>query len=415
KQADSSPQMEAQVVVFVEALKQVRMGFFTADVWRSFAFVAAAGVLILLFGRKVIGKVVLITGIGVLMLLDQWTVDKRYVSNEKQRGRYLQWEDDSSADMPFQPDAADDAILKAEWNPAAEADLQAALERLKAKKQHESGRNKMVTPAENTLARYGSLRRNSHFRVWWLQNPFSDSRTSYFHKSVGGYHGAKLKRYQDLIEFHLMPARSHIGDLLQGRTSMQQMDSLLAKEGVVNMLNTRYIKYDDKAAPILNTNALGAAWFVDELRWVKNADEEITTLGTIDPARTVLVDERYRDGLGAAKAIADPSASVQLDEYRTNQITYTVRSAQGGVVVFSEIWYGSDWKASIDGQPADHVRADYVLRAMAVPAGEHKVVFKIESKAYTTSRPIMLGGSILVLLLVIGVVAMELRPAKAEA
>lgn len=111
KQADSSPQMEAQVVVFVDALKDVRVGMFTSDVWRSFAFVLAAGVLIYLFGRRVVGKVVLIAGIGVLMLLDQWTVDKRYINNDKERGRYVQWEDATNADMPFQPDAADDRSL----------------------------------------------------------------------------------------------------------------------------------------------------------------------------------------------------------------------------------------------------------------------------------------------------------------
>lgn len=412
KQADSSPQMEAQVVVFVDALKEVRTAIFTSDVWRSFAFVLAAGVLIYLFGRRIVGKVVLIAGMGVLMLLDQWTVDKRYINNDKERGRYVQWEDATSADMPFQPDGADDRILEQEWNPAAEADLKLSLERLKAKKQNEKGRNKMITPAEAKLARYGSLRRNSHFRVLSLQNPFNDSRTSYFHKSIGGYHGAKLKRYQELIDFHLMPARTRVGDLLQARTSVMEMDSLLAGEGVLNMLNMRYIKYDDKATPILNTNALGAGWFVDELRWVKNADEEITTLGEIDPARTVLVDERYRAALGDAKAVADPSASVELDSYRANELSYTVRSAQGGIAVFSEIWYGPDWKATIDGQPTEYVRADYVLRAMAVPAGEHKVVFKVESKAYNTSQPIALAGSVLVLLLVLGVGLMELRPSK---
>ena len=415
RQADSSPEMEAQVVVFVDALKQVRMGFFTSDVWRSFAFVIAGGALIFLFGRRIVGKVVLIAGIGVLMLLDQWTVDKRYISNAKERGRYLQWEDATAADMPFQADAADKRILDAEWNPAAEADLKLAIERVKEQKKDKSGRDKMVTPAETTLARFGSLRRNSHFRVWWLQNPFSDSRTSYFHKSLGGYHGAKLERYQEVIDFYLMPARARIGELLQGKTSVMQMDSLLAKEGVLNMLNARYIKYDDKATPILNTNALGAAWFVDELRWVKNADEEITALGTIDPARTVLIDERYRDAIGSAKATADPSSSVKLDSYRTNELTYTVRSGQGGVVVFSEIWYGPDWKASIDGQPVDYARADYILRALTGGQTPGGACAPTQDQAPTASKPIPLAGSLLVLLLVIGVVALELRPAKAEA
>jgi hypothetical protein len=147
---------------------------------------------------------------------------------------------------------------------------------------------------------------------------------------------------------------------------------------------------------------------VDEVRWVPNADTEITTVTAIDPARTAVVDERFRDVLGSPPA-PDPAASVELDRYATNHLTYTARSESGGVVVFSEIWYGPDWQAYIDGVPVPHARANYVLRALAVPAGEHTVEFRVESRAYDTSRPIMLASSGALLLLVLLMLGMELK------
>jgi hypothetical protein len=362
----------------------------------------------------VVGRTVLLAGLGLLVLVDLWVVDKRYLHNDKDRGRYLMWEDAATAALPFTPNAADMAILESEWSPEAEADQKQAMDRLKQHKQQESGRNKVVSKNEELVTRFGSLRRHAQYRVMWLANPFNDARVSYFHRSVGGYHGAKLKRYQELIEFHLAPARSRVVELLQSGTSVPVMDSLMAREGVLNMLNVRYLIYSDERPPIRNTNALGDGWFVEELRWVKNADEEISALGTIDPARTALVDERYKADLGDLQVRPDPSASVTLDSYRTNELSYTVRSANGGLAVFSEVWYGPDWTATIDGKEVPHVRADYVLRALAVPAGEHKVVFKVKGRAYNASQPIAMAGSLLVLLLVLGSLWMELRPAKAE-
>lgn len=408
QQAESSPEMEDQVMSFVGALKEVRIGFFTADVWRSFAFVLAGGALLFLFGRRKVGRGVLLAGMGALILLDLWTVDKRYLNNEKARGRYAQWEDAAAHDLPFKPDAADKAILEAEWGPEAEADQKLAMERLRAN--NSGGAKGRVSAEAELVQRFSSLRPHADYRVFWLGNPFSDARTSYFHRSLGGYHGAKLKRYQELIEFHLGPARNRVSEMLSKPVSIPQIDSLLAREGVLNMLNTRYLIYSPERPPLRNVNALGAGWFVDEVRWAKDADEEITTLGTIDPATTAVVDERYRAALGDAKA-ADPSASVELTSYRTNELTYTVRSATGGVVVFSEIWYGPDWKASIDGAPAEHVRADYVLRAMAVPAGTHTVVFKIESRPYHASAPVAMASSGIVLLLALGLLLFEARRA----
>ncbi len=262
--------------------------------------------------------------------------------------------------------------------------------------------------------RFASLRRTTQHRTFLLGNPFNDARTSYFHKSLGGYHGAKLKRYQELIEFHLSSAASRVIGQLQSGISIPAMDSILAQEHVLNMLNTRYLIYSPDRPPIVNLNALGAGWFVDEVKWVKNADQEIMELGSIDPAHTALIDERYRAGISSTSALPDPSASVELTSYETNELTYKVRSQQGGLVVFSEIWYGPDWHATIDGQPAEYVRANYVLRAMTVPAGEHTVVFSVDSKSFNASRPVAMASSALVILLVLGALFMEIRAARSK-
>jgi hypothetical protein len=399
-QQAEDPQSEAMVMSFVEELKSVRIGMFRADVMRSFAFVLGAGVLVFLFGRKKIGKAVLLGGIGALILLDQWTVDKRYMNNERERGRYVHWVDDALQQNPYTANAADKAILEAEWTPAAQADHEVNMARLKEERQKEDGLNKIIKPEEEITARFASLRRHGGYRVLGLNNPFNDTRISYFHKSIGGYHGAKLERYQELIDFYIAPElQAVIGAFGPGAT-MQTFDSVLAHQPVLNMLNTKYIIYADDKAPILNTNALGSAWFVDEVKEVKDANEEITMLGTIDPAKTAVVDARYyKEVANAAKP--DPTASVKLNGYRSNDLSYTVRSANGGVVVFSEIWYGPDWVAEIDGKPAPYVRADYVLRAMQVPAGEHTVRFHIVSKPYEVGGRIASISSFLLLLLVL--------------
>jgi hypothetical protein len=401
---------EAQVQAFVDDLRQLRVDVFRADVWRSLAFVVAGLALLWLHGRGKVGRAVVVGAMGLLVLVDLWVVDKRYVNNDKERGRYLSWEDERASRLPFKPTEADKAILQAEWSPAADAIFQELLAKTKAARAGEKGRDRMVGKDEEELLRFAALRRAKDHRVLTLADPFNDSKISYFHKSVGGYHGAKLKRYQELIEFHLSPAMQRVITALQTGTSIPAMDSLLAREGVLNMLNTRHLIYSNERAPITNTNALGSAWFVDELRWMKNADEEITTLGTIDPARTALVDERQRELVGSAQAVADPSASIELEQYATNELRYRSRSAQGGIAVLSAIWYGPDWQAYIDGKPAPHFRANYVLRGIALPAGEHEVVFKLESRSYRTGQTVSMAASIAVLLLALGALFRRLRP-----
>lgn len=406
---DSGAAPEAEVRALVEGIKDHRAGVLAADAWRSIGFIVAGGALLLLFGRGRVPKAAVAGGLGLLILADQWTVDKRYVNNGKERGRYLAWEDAKANRFPFKPNAADLAILEQEWSPQAEAWHKEALAR--AKSRRDGG--PVISKDEEQVLRFAALRRASDYRVLWMGNPFNDSRVSYFHKSVGGYHGAKLERYQELIDFHLRPAIQRIGGLFGPGATMERIDSALAREGALNMLNTRYLILSNDRPPLRNPHALGSAWFVDELRWVKDADEEVVALGGIDPARTALVDERFKEAIGEAAPEADTTAAATLDAYATDRLEYTVRSAKGGLVVFSAIWYGPDWTASIDGQDAPHARADYVLRALRVPAGEHKVAFRIEGRTRAAAQPIMLGASVLVLLLAMGAVGMELRRALA--
>ncbi|MCB9170935.1 MAG: hypothetical protein H6594_11345 [Flavobacteriales bacterium] len=410
----SDPKIEAQVVAFVQALKDVRASILTADALRSMFFIAAAGALVFLFGRRRIKATPFLLGLSVLVLIDLWTVDKRMVNNEKERGHYVQWETDADVAVPFKPNAADMAILNNEETAASKADLEQSIERTKTEKAGAKGRDRLLTDDERTMLRFGSLRRTTHFRVLTLNNPFNDARTSFFHKSIGGYHGAKLKRYQELIAFHLAPEVTAINAALKAGTDAQALNDLLAKQPVINMLNTRYLIYADDRPPVRDLNAAGVGWFVDQVKWVKDADAEIMALEGFDPLRTAVVDERYRSAL-SGDAAPDPSASVELKNYKTDEMTYTVRSSNGGVVVFSEIWYGPDWQATIDGRPADHVRADYVLRAMHVPAGEHEVVFRIASTPYRVGSKVMLAGSALLILLVLGVLVMEFRRPREEA
>lgn len=400
------------VQLYIDSLKQLRTGVLSADAWRSLLFLVAGAALVFAFGKRKIGKAALLGGIGALVLIDLWTVDRRYVNNERgSNGQYLSWEDQQSNAYPFKPQPVDLAILQDESNAATEADAMQALARLKAGKSKLSGSQRLVTKEEEMIARFGSLRRTTDFRVLGLRNPFQDTRVSYFHKSLGGYHGAKLERYQELIDFQLAPEIGTIINALQDARSMQHLDSVLAQQPVLNMLNTKYIIYADDKPPIPNRHALGSAWFVDQVKEAKDADDEITGLGKIDPRHTALVDARYYAGVADA-ARPDSTASVKLNGYRSNDMDYTVKSANGGVVVFSEIWYGPDWVAEIDGKPAPYVRADYVLRAMKVPAGEHTVRFHIVSKPFTIGGRIASVSSFVLLLLVLLALGFEWKRSR---
>lgn len=400
QQMEQAPEQAAQIQTLIDALKDVRAGIFSADALRSLVFVLMAGAMLFIFLRAKMSIYALIGGLGLLVLVDQIGVDKRYLNNEKQGGRYLAWTDKNTNANPFTPTQADLAILQNE-GPAAQASIDEAMQALEARKQKAKGLEKRTTDKERQVAQFSGLNAGSNYRVLDLANPFNDSRTSYFHKSIGGYHGAKMKRYQELIEFHLTDARANIISALQEGGSMEIINDALQQEKVLNMMNTRYIVYNQGAAPITNINAMGNAWPVSEVRMVANADEEIMALGEIDPATTALVDQRY-SSLIPSDLENDAAGTVDLKSYAPNQLIYRSKLGGQSVVVFSEIFYDKDWQAYIDDQPVEHFRVDYVLRGLVVPAGEHQIEFKVEAKTFQLGSTISLVGSISVLLLVLG-------------
>jgi len=296
-----SAQLPASVM---DAIVADRASLFVSDSWRSFAFVAAAALLLWLFLEKKVSRAAMIAILGVLVLADMWPVDKRYFNDS-----YFQLPRNTQSSFAEQP-----------W--------------------------------ESVILQDPDL----HFRVMNLTtNTFNDARTSYRLKSVGGYHAAKLRRYQDLIDEHL--SKYHLS--------------------AINMLNTKYliVPEDGKAVVQRNPGAMGNAWFVGELRVVDGARAEIDALDRVDLSNTAVLDRTFEAFATNPEPGIAPDAEVHLTAFTPKQLDYDYQSSQPGTLVFSEIYYPYGWKASIDGAPVEHFRVDYTLRALNVPAGSHHITF----------------------------------------
>ncbi len=342
---------------FVNALRADRLMLLRRDAFRSMIFITlAAGILYLYLKQKIVANY-LILGMGLLILVDMWPIAKRYLNN-------------------------DNFVSKREYkNPITK------------------------TKADDFILRD----KDPDFRVLNLTvSPFMDAKTSYFHKSIGGYHGAKMRRYQELIDYEIMPEiQLIIGALQQGQISMT--DSVLRKCNALNMLNTRYMIYNTEATPLINNYASGNAWFVSEILQVENSDEEIAKLGSIDITSQVLVDARYKDLANLSSMKHDSASNIKLLSYAPNKLTYHSSSSISQIAVFSEIYYPKGWNAYIDGEKTDHFRANYVLRAMVIPEGSHDIEFRFEPKSFYAGNKIAYASSGLLILLLLGVVVLEVK------
>ncbi|MBR0254870.1 MAG: YfhO family protein [Bacteroidales bacterium] len=289
----------------IAAIQADRAALLTGDAWRSFAFIVAAVALIFFFNEKKLKFVPLTIGLGVLILVDMWPVDKRYFN-----------------DNFFVPTTSKEAIFEKQ-------------------------------PWEEILLEDP----DPHFRIMnRTTNTFNESRSSYWLKSIGGYHAAKLRRYQDLIDEHLNPMHMP----------------------VIGMLNAKYIiAADEDGQPEIwrNPYALGNAWFVDSLVIADGAREESDALNEIELSHTAVLDKTFADHVSNTQPGIAPDAEVHLTAYTPKQLDYDYTTSQPGTIVFSEIYYPYGWKASIDGAPVDHYRVNYTLRALNVPAGEHHITF----------------------------------------
>jgi hypothetical protein len=242
-------------------------------------------------------------------------------------------------------------------------------------------------------------------------NPFNENTTSYWHKNVGGYHAAKLRRYNELIEIRLKnEMQAAYQAIAQAGGDMDQVDS--TKFPSLNMLNTRYfiLPTKDGEVPVENPYALGNAWFVEEVDYVDNADQEIDELTTANPYRVAVVDEVFRETLkGATKFEVDDEAFIELTAYEPNNLIYQTSNPANGVAVFSEVYYPEGWQVTIDGERAELGRADYVLRTLYVPAGQHTIQMTFDPKSIHFTEGIAYSAMAILLLSAIIVIFIAYR------
>jgi hypothetical protein len=333
----------------INAIISDRKSLFRMDALRSLVFITLAAGALWLYIKEQLKVSYFILALGILVLADMWTVDRRYLNNSDFQSK--------KRVQTMQPTNADLQIL---------------------------------------------IDKDPDFRVFNVTvDPFADTHTSYFHKSIGGYHGAKLRRYKELIDRHLMK---------------QNM-------AVFNMLNTKYfIVKGDNNEPVAHQNpyALGNAWFVANLKVVNNADEEIAALDNFNPSATAVIDKKFIEKLPALTSLQTDSlpqsARILLTSYEPNHLTYVSETPRELFAVFSEIYYNDTkgWNAYLDGEKKPHVRVNYVLRGMAIPAGKHTLEFKFEPHSFYFAQKIELYSSLvagIILLSLIGLFCkQQLKP-----
>ena len=343
----------------MDNMSEMRRAMFTADALRSFIVVAIGTALLLAYRSGKLKSTPMVAGIIVLCLVDMWGINKRYLNDG----------------MFTRPKSNEQAF------PQTDAD-------------------RIICQDTDT-----------YYRVLNLSvSTFNDNTTSYYHKSIGGYHPAKLRRYQELIEEHLQGEMSRINSAViesAGHLEDCPGDSLFP---VLNMLNTKYVILplkDNGKLPVQNPWAQGNGWFVSGIEYVPDADAEIAALHTADLRHVAVVDDDFADVLGSEALQSDSTATVELTSYEANRLAYKVKSQKGGVVVLSEIYYPG-WTCTIDGEPTDIARANYVLRAIKVPAGEHEVVMTFDPQTVHITEAIAYTALALLALMLIGLLAYSL-------
>jgi len=354
----------AQVKPLVDALEDVRAAVFRADAIRSFFYILLAAVALWLFSAAKFGKGILMAVMGLLIFLDMVFVVARYLNKED----YIR---PSRGAVPYEASVADQSIL-ADKSPGY----------------------RVLNIAANT---------------------FNDAGTSYFHRSIGGYHGAKLRRYQELIDHEIEPEIRRLRAELQNASSYGQLESVFKNTPVLNMLNARYVIIDPAQPPLVNNYVTGPAWCVDDYLIVDNADQEIKALESFNPETTAIIDKRFENQLQGFILSDDSTCMVKLINYKPNHLTYSFNSATDQLVVFSEIYYAKGWKAYISEKEVPFFRANYVLRAMKVPAGNHVIGFKFEPEMFYAGEAISLSGSLLLIVLLIAAVLLSFRRRKMTA
>jgi hypothetical protein len=324
---------------FMDALMADRQTLFRKDALRSLILVLLSAGLLYAFYFKKIKQNLFFAGLALLVLVDMWPVDKRYLNNKDFGPKRTQ-------QQGFQPMAADQQILQ---DP------------------------------------------DPYFRVFDVSgDPFNSAHASYFHKSIGGYHGAKMQRYQDIISYQI--AKNNMN--------------------VLDMLNTKYFIVpvkDGEPVARLNPGALGNAWLVSSYRIVENANEEMDALNNFDPATEAIIDRRFEQYVTGKTFSSDTAAEISLVSYHPNRLSYSYKGSRENLAVFSDIYYDRGWKSFVDGAEVPHFRVDYLIRGMVLPAGEHSIEFRFEPRSYFVGKKIASASSYLLFIFLLGAIGWEVR------
>lgn len=336
-------------------LREMRQAMFTADCWRSFWIIVIGTLCLLLFKAGKLKYQYMVSAVIVLCLVDMWQVNKRYLNNEM-------FVNKSERELPQQKTKTDEFILQ-------------------------------------------DTDSHGNYRVLNLAgNTFNENETSYYHKSIGGYHAAKLRRYQEMIDEYISPEMHRMMSAIAnagGDMTQVNGDSICP---VLNMLNTRYFimpLQGGETVPVKNPYAYGNAWYVDKVTYADNANKEIEKVGKINLRHEAVADNKFKDILGGSNT--QNNSSVILTAYEPNHLKYDVKSDKGGVVVFSEVYYPG-WTATIDGEPAELGRVNYILRALNVAPGSHKVELMFYPKSIDTTETIAyIAYAVLVMAILVGV------------
>jgi hypothetical protein len=329
--------IEQMGVDFVKAIRADRATLLSEDTLRTLILIALVAVLIFGYLKEKINEKLVVAGLVILVLFDLVGVDKRYVNDDNFVSKHL-------VDQPFQPNSADQQILQDK----------------------------------------------GHFRVLDLSgSPLNSARASFFHNSLGGYHGAKPKRMQDLFEFHVYEGN----------------------QAVLNMLNVKYniIKNEGNLFAQRNPYANGNAWFIDSIQEIRDDNEVILYLSFLDAKKKALVTPEFTSKLKQRTFKMDSTATINLKSYQPNELIYESESSNDAFAVFSEIYYEHGWKAYIDDKEVDILRVNYTLRGLEIPSGEHEIVFKFEPDVVKTGSSIVLTSSILLMLLILGGIFYEFK------
>lgn len=345
--------------LILSSIATMRSALVTSDAWRSLLIIVIGVALLYAYRLGKLKASYMVVAVTVLCFIDMWQVDKRYLNDSM-------FVPKSERDIPQQKTATDMEILK-----------------------------------DKSL----------DYRVLnFASNTFNENETSYYHKSIGGYNAAKLRRYQEVIDKYIAPEMQQTMQAVgKAGGNMQQVDGRKVFP-VLNMLNAKYFIFplqDGQTAPLLNPYAQGNGWFVDKLIYVENANAEYDGVGKIDVRHEAVADMRFRDVLGSAKQ-NDSTAVVKLEKYAPNHLEYTVRSLNGGVVVFSEIYYPG-WKATVDGQPVEIGRVNYILRAIQVKGGQHKVVLDFHPSSISVTETVAYIALLILLLAIVFVIYRKVR------